>query len=71
LDNNQKGSLSARLFAKKINKFNILDKVWNFDTLTFNQTTLNKTAWHRSGIGSGHSTEGGDNNSGIVGESLG
>jgi hypothetical protein len=42
LDNNQKGSLSARLFAKKINKFNILDNVWNFDTLTFNQATLNK-----------------------------
>jgi len=42
LDNNQKGSLNARFFAKKINKFNILDKAWNFDTLTFNQTTLNK-----------------------------
>jgi len=40
LDDNQKGSLSARLFAKKINKFNILYNVWNFDTLTFNQITV-------------------------------
>jgi hypothetical protein len=75
LDDNQKGSPSARLFAKMINKFNILYKVWNFDTLTFNQTTLNKLPGIGAEFGSDHYkglvTEGGDNNSGIVRESLG
>jgi hypothetical protein len=38
----KKALLTQGSLPKKINKFNMLYKVWNFDTLTFKQTTLKK-----------------------------